>query len=137
MTISPPHRPPTLPGVFEDAQPPRHKPVRQTARAQYHLRRDRDIAAAEHGRETGTGAVLRLLARHQNQREHGATAYELFQFALEVGERRWRDIAAFRPRLTELSRLGLIEPYVPRPCRVTGAVARTWRVREAGTQEPR
>jgi hypothetical protein len=137
MSTSPLPRPPMLPGVFDDEQPRRHKPVRQTARAQYHLRREQDIADAEHGRETATGAVLRLLARYQNQHEHGATAYELFQFAHEVGERRWRDIAAFRPRLTELYRLGLIEPHTPRPCRVTGAVARTWRVREAGSQEPR
>jgi hypothetical protein len=58
-------------------------------------------------------------------------------FAAEVGERRWRDIAGFRPRLTELFRLGLIEPTEPRPCRVTGATVRPWRVREIGSQEAR
>ena len=128
---------PTLPGMFEDGlRPRRHKSVRQTARGQYLLRRARDIADAEQGRETGASAALRLLARYENQHERGATAYELFVFALEVGERRWRDIAAFRPRLTALYKLGLIEPHLARPCRVTGAEVRTWRVREIGSREP-
>jgi hypothetical protein len=131
-------RVPVLPGMFDDGlQPRRHKRVRQTARAQYHLRRGQDIADAEAGRETQIGACLRLLARFQNQFEHGATSQELFAFAVTVGERRWHDVACLRPRLTSLFKLGLIQPTEPRPCRVTGATVRPWRVREIGSQEAR
>jgi hypothetical protein len=134
----PTERPPTLP-MFDDGLPPtrRHKRVRQTAREVYRVRRAQDIADAEHGRETRQGAVLRILARHWNTFQFSPTAYELLTFALEVGERRWRDIASFRPRLTELTALGIIEPTEPRRCRVTGVEARCWRVREIGSAEAR
>jgi hypothetical protein len=130
-------RPSVLPGIFDDFAPRRHKVVRQTSREQYRLQRAKDQAASARGQETGRAACLRLLARFQNQHEHGATGYELFVFADTIGERRWRDIAALRPRLTELFKAGLIEPHTPRRCRVTGAVVRTWRVREVGSQEAR
>lgn len=129
-------RHPVLTGLFDaDVRLP-HKRARQTARAVYHVRRTQDSAAAAAGRETRQGAVLRLLAAFWNRHQFSPTSYELFVFTREHGAL-FRDIAALRPRLTELTQIGLIEPAAPRRCRITGEICRTWRVREAGSQESR
>lgn len=129
---------PTLPGMYEDgrSRPRPHKVARKTSREVYRRRRGEDEAAAKVGRETRQGAVLRLLAAFWNRHQHSPTAYELLLFCQEHFAP-FRDIAAFRPRLTELTRAGLIEPREARRCRVTGETARTWAVREVGSQEAR
>lgn len=128
---------PVLPGMFGPDLPKQHKSARQTSREVYRIRRSEHKAAAALGRETRQAAVLRHLAHFWNRYQFSPTSYELFQFALEHGEKRFRDIAGWRPRLTSLHSEGLIETRQKRACRVTGADAVTWAIREIGSKEAR
>lgn len=128
---------PCLPGMFDDGLPRRHRSVRQVARQQYCEQRDRDIAAAEQGRETRRGAALRLLSAYQNRYEQAGTLYEVLTFASELGDETFRDISQFRPRVHDNFQLGLVEPLPARTCRITKAQAHPWRARQVGSQEAR
>lgn len=128
---------PFQPGLLETAVPRLpHKRARATSRQVYREQRATDKVREAAGLETRRGCVLRLLAYYWNIRQVSPTASELFEFAEQRGER-FRNVAELRPRLTELTEAGLIEPRGPRTCRVTGATVRTWAVREIGSQEPR
>lgn len=126
----------TQPDLFGAQEPRQHKRTRQTSRQVYRKRREMDRQLESHGRETSRGAVLRCLSAYWNYFQRSPTAYELWQWARARGER-FRDVNAIRPRLTELIAEGLVEPRAKRPCGVTGTVAHTWAVREAGSREPR
>lgn len=126
---------PVLPEMFSPS-PRFHKAARQTSRQIYREQRDRDREREAAGRETRRGRVLRILAAYWNRWQHSPTASELFMYAAERAEP-FRNVAELRPRLTELVRMGLVEPRSRRRCRVTGATVCTWAVREIGSREPR
>jgi hypothetical protein len=124
--------------MFDVDLPRRHRSVRQVARAQYHLQREKDAAAAEQSRATRRGAALRLLAAFRNRFEHAGTLYEVLVFAREqLGDETFRDISQIRPRVNDLLHLGLVEPLPARACRITKAHAHPWRVRPVGSREAR
>jgi hypothetical protein len=117
--------------------PPReHKRQRQTAREVYRRQRAKDIQRAEQGRETRVAQVLRILAWHWNVTQESPTSYELFRWATARGER-LLDVNSIRPRINQLVARGLVEPRGKRRCRVSGEIATTWAVREAGSAEAR
>lgn len=139
MTLPPTHRPPVLPGMFDDGiQPRQHRRVRQVQREQGRRQREKDRDAAERGQETRKGAALRLICAYQNRFERAGTLYEILIFANEqLGDQTFRDISQFRPRVNDLLHLSLVEPLPARPCRVTNAQAHPWRARQVGTPEVR
>jgi hypothetical protein len=112
-----------------------HKAARQTSRQIYRDQRARDRVREAAGVETRRGRVLRVLAAYWNRWQRSPTASELYTYAAQHGEP-FRNVAEVRPRLTELVRGGLVEPRGPRRCTITGAVVRTWAVREIGSREP-
>ena len=127
---------PALPDVFGPRIPQAHKRARQTSREVYRLQRDKDKARAAAGRETRAGQALRILAWRWNVTQTSPTALELFEWGVAHGERLF-NAAAFRPRLNQLLKLGLIEPRSRRTCAISGSLASTWAVREIGSEEPR
>ena len=127
---------PVLPEMFGSSLPRQHKAARQTSREVYRRRRAVDKALEVDGKETSQGRTLRLLAAYWNRHQHAPTAYELYRYGAERDEP-LQDVNSLRPRLTELLKLGLVWAHHKRVCRVTGKVAMTWSVREAGSVEPR
>jgi len=118
------------------AAPAPHKLVRQTSREVYRRQRAIDAVKAAHGIETREGQVLRCLAAWWNRFQTTPTALELLAWMKERDEPLF-DVNSIRPRLTELLERGLIEPAGKRRCIVSGKTVHTWRVREAGSTEPR
>jgi hypothetical protein len=134
--VNPTGRPAVLPGMFGEALPRQHKAARQTSREVYRRQLASDKQLEASGKETRCGKVLRLLAGHWNRYQRSPTAYELFHYAIARGEL-LQDVNSIRPRLTELLASGLVWPHHKRRCAVTGKIAMTWSVREAGSVEPR
>jgi hypothetical protein len=111
-----------------------HKRVRDTSKLAYAI-----------GRETFEGRkadALRHLAAYWNRFNHSPTSAELTAWT-DKGEHLFPSpafqVALLRMRrgLSDLKRLGLAEPHHKRICEFTGRLVETWRVREAGSQEPR
>ena len=103
------------------------KRVRDTSRAVYAERRQRDKAKSEAGQETREGQVLRLLAAFCNYKQAWPTALELLHFGLSRGERLF-DANSVRPRITAMVSQGLVESAGKRTCAVSGKLVTVWRV---------
>ena len=128
---------PVLPGLFDTPQatPRRHKRQRQTARAVYHRQRAIDVARTEIGKpETRQAKVLRILSWFFTIHQHSPTALELLEWGRRQGESLF-DVNSLRPRLTELTARGLVEPRTKRKCTVSGELVWTWAIREIGSKE--
>lgn len=126
---------PVLPLLFDTERHSKiRKRVRQVSRENHRRLAAIHEQARKAGRETRTAAAMRIVAAFWNRFQRSGTCQEVFAFAKERGEP-WPDIRAFAPRITALVAGGIVEYGTARRCSITGAVARTIRIREAGSKE--